>query len=54
MTTKTLSEEERKAEFFDYLEATKFTSTENLISLTIIATTLFFHVVFTMAFHIVG
>ena len=43
-----------KAEFLDRLEATRFTTTENLVSLTVIVVTLFFHLVFTMAFHILG
>ena len=37
----------------DKLEALKFTTNENLISLSVIVITLFFHLVFTMGFHIV-
>ncbi|MHA2501933.1 MAG: hypothetical protein ACXAE3_03610 [Candidatus Kariarchaeaceae archaeon] len=43
-----------KEEFMDKLRATSFTTMENLVSLTVILVTVFFHLVFTMAFHIVG
>lgn len=45
---------EAKQEFIDKLKATEFTTSENLLSLTVIVITLFFHLVFTMAFHILG
>lgn len=45
---------DEKEEFFDRLEAVKFTSSENLISMFVIVTTLFFHLVFTMAFHVIS
>lgn len=44
---------DQKEEFMDKLEAASYTTTENMISLLIIAVTLFFHVVFTMAFHLI-
>ncbi len=40
-----------KEELFDHLEATKFSTNENVISMLALTMTLFFHLVFTMALH---
>ncbi|MHA2169565.1 MAG: hypothetical protein ACXAB7_06685 [Candidatus Kariarchaeaceae archaeon] len=40
-------------ELLNALEATKYTTRENLISLTIVLVTLFVHLIFTMALHVV-
>ena len=45
--------EDAKVSFQDKIEAARFTSKENIVSLFIVVMTLFFHLVFTMALHAV-